>query len=581
MNPRNRVSQVTLSLRNVGFMRMVLKSLAGFLMIVLTTSSVFAQDLPAFPGAEGFGKYTTGGRGGKVICVTNLEDNTLPGSFRYAVSQPGARIVIFKVSGTIQLKSNLNISSGNLTVAGQTAPGDGICLRDYTVEVKADNVIIRYMRFRLGDVAMQQNDCIWGRDQSNIILDHCTMNWSTDECASFYDNKNFTMQWCLVGESLRNSVHDKGSHGYGGIWGGQKASFHHNLIVCNDNRNPRFCGSRYTNRPDLEMVDFRNNVVYNWGANSAYAAEGGSYNLVNNYYKAGPATPSSKKSRIIQPYPDVGANTQPAGIYGKFYVNGNVTTGSASVTADNWLGVDAASQFSTYGITKNELKSAAEFPVAPITTHTAEIAYQKVLAFAGACLVRDTVEKRIVHDVAAGTATVMDGGNGSTNGIIDTQTAVGGWPVLKSLPAPEDTDNDGMPDTWEVANGLNRNDPSDARLSTVDGKYPNLEVYLNSLVSSITENELKDALYSAVGALPKANGQMKVLMNPKTGILQVSSGDVIRSVKIFSINGCLLGTGQVSNRNAEIAGNQLPKGIYVVSVLQSNSAVYSLKFVKN
>lgn len=562
-------------------MRKVFHFFVFFVLMLPEVSGLRAQDLPAFPGAEGYGRYTTGGRGGRVIYVTNLDDNTSPGSLRYAINQSGARIVEFKVSGTIQLKSGLNITNGNLTIAGQTAPGDGICIRDYTVEIKADNVIIRFLRFRLGDVSKQQNDCIWGRDHSNIILDHCTMNWSTDECASFYDNKNFTMQWCLVGESLRNSVHDKGSHGYGGIWGGQKASFHHNLIVDNDSRNPRFCGSRYTNRPDLERVDFRNNVIYNWDGNSIYAAEGGSYNLVNNYYKAGPATPSSKKSRIIQPYPDDGTNQQPAGTFGKFYVAGNVTTASAAVTADNWQGVEPASQFSTYGVTKADLRSDTEFSADPVTLHTAEVAFQKVLAYAGASLVRDTVEKRIVHDAAAGMATVMDGGNGSTNGIIDTQAAVGGWPVLNPLPAPDDTDNDGMPDVWEDANGLNKNDPSDSRLTTVDGKYPNLEVYLNSLVSSITENELKDALFSAVGSLQKSNGSVKIWMEPTGGMLRVSAPDIIRSIQIYSVNGCLLNSKSVNNLNAGLLENELPEGVCIISIHQQNGSVYSQKFVKN
>lgn len=449
-----------------------------------------AQSIPAFPGAEGYGKYTTGGRGGTVYYVTTLEDNTSVGSLRYAVNQTGPRTIVFAVSGTIQLTSNLNIKNGDLTIAGQTAPGDGICIRDYSVVIEASNVIIRYMRFRTGDVTDQENDCIWGRNQSDIILDHCSMSWSTDECASFYDNSNFTMQWCILSESLRISVHSKGTHGYGGIWGGKKASFHHNLLADHDSRNPRFCGSRYSNKPDEEIVDFRNNVLWNWGANNAYAAEGGRYNLINNYYKAGPA--SSNTSRLVQPYADSGGNSQPAGTYGQFYVEGNISTASTTTTADNWNGVQMhSSSFSTYapGVTLNDLKLAE--PVSPpeITTLSANEAYTQVLKYVGASLSRDAVDTRIINDVTTGIPTYTDGGNGSTDGLIDTQSAVGGWPTLIASTAPIDTDEDGMPDSWEDANGLDKNNSGDATLTTLDGMYTNLEVYLNSLVNEITDNQ--------------------------------------------------------------------------------------------
>lgn len=445
----------------------------------------------AFPGAEGYGKYTTGGRGGKVYIITTLEDNNSSGSLRYAINQSGARTIVFAVSGTILLKSNLTISNGDLTIAGQSAPGDGICIRDYSVVVNASNVIIRYMRFRMGDVTQTENDAMWGRNQADIMIDHCSMSWSTDECSSFYDNSNFTMQWCILSESLRNSVHDKGTHGYGGIWGGKKASFHHNLLADHDSRNPRFCGSRYSNKPDEEIVDFRNNVLFNWGANTAYAAEGGSYNLINNYYKAGPA--SSNKGRIIQPYADGGTNAQPAGVYGKFYISGNVLTASSANTADNWLGVNMHSTFTTYAptITLNDLKLGSPVSEPEITTHAAADAYSQVLKYAGASYQRDAVDTRITADAESGTPTYLDGGNGSLNGLIDTQDAVGGWPALTLGTAVTDSDSDGMPDSWENANSLNPLDATDSSGTKLNGKYTNLEVYLNSLVKDITEKQVE------------------------------------------------------------------------------------------
>lgn len=445
------------------------------MLIVLTGFIINAQQL-AFPGAEGFGRFTTGGRGGIVYEVTNLSDAGV-GSLRYGIDLTGPRTIVFRVSGTIELTKNISIKKGDLTIAGQTAPGDGICLRNYSVYVNVDNVIIRYMRFRMGDTTQNEGDAAWGRYSSNVIIDHCSMSWSTDECASFYDNQNFTMQWCILSESLRESIHEKGTHGYGGIWGGQKATFHHNLLAHHDSRNPRFCGSRYTNRPDLELVDFRNNVIYNWGGNSGYAGEGGSYNMVSNYYKPGPATSSNVQTRIFSPNPDNGSNAQPAGVWGVFYVTGNHMNGSPAVTNDNWLGIHPNPSDKD----KNELKSLTEFDKGGIITSPASNAFDHVMTHAGASIKRDTVDKRILGETISGTFTYT-GSNGSTNGLIDTQSDVGGWPFLSSDPAPADTDHDGMPDDWETANSLNLNLDSDRNIVGSDG-YTMLEKYLNSLVN--------------------------------------------------------------------------------------------------
>lgn len=446
----------------------------------------------AFPGAEGFGRIATGGRGGKILKVTNLNDAGI-GSLRAALDANGPRIVVFDISGTIELKSKLAISNNDITIAGQTAPGDGICLRNYPVSISADNVIVRFMRFRMGDTEKQEGDAFGGRFHKNIIVDHCSMSWSTDECVSFYVNENFTLQWCIIAESLRNSVHDKGAHGYGGIWGGKNASFHHNLMANHDSRNPRFgeeAGKAYAK---TDLVDMRNNVFYNWGpTNNAYGGEAMNINVVNNYYKPGPAT--TKKERIFSIDKNKNAGTEVYDTWGKFYIHGNYVNESMRATDDNWT-YGVYNQFhGSYGTVSDADKSAmrmnAPFPIDNnIATQTALAAYDKVLDYSGAVLKRDAVDTRTVSHTRNKTF-YKPGSNGSNNGIIDTQSDVDGWPALQSLPAPVDSDADGMPDDWEKAKGL------DAKVANANGRnlstgYDNIEVYINDLVASITVNQVK------------------------------------------------------------------------------------------
>lgn len=252
--------------------------------------------VPAFPGAEGFGAKATGGRGGRVIAVTNLDDSG-PGSLRAALDEKGPRMVIFRVSGNIALKSSLRLRNGDITIAGQTAPGDGICLQNYSLDLSgANNVIVRYLRIRPGDTSGKELDALGGRSGENIIIDHCSASWSIDECVSIYSGaRNVTVQWCLISESLYQSLHGKGHHGFGGIWGGQDASWHHNLLAHHSSRNPRVVGKSIGD----QFLDLRNNVIYNWGYNSCYGGDGDvRVNLINNVYKPGPATREDVRARM-------------------------------------------------------------------------------------------------------------------------------------------------------------------------------------------------------------------------------------------------------------------------------------------
>ena len=447
----------------------------------------FAADtpsVPAFPGAEGFGAITRGGRGGKVILVTNLNDSG-PGSLREACEAEEPRIVVFTVSGTITLKSRLRISNPYITIAGQTAPGDGICIKRYQLSIDASEVIIRYIRVRLGDETDRDEDAISGRYHKNIILDHVSASWSVDETVSIYYCENVTIQWCLISESMYDAGHVKGTHGFGGIWGSNRSTYHHNLLAHHSSRNPRFASGCGYN-------DFRNNVIYNWGYNSVYGGEKRHegddrfnftvVNMVANYFKPGPATRLGEVThRIIEPY-----SRNKADGFGKWYVADNVVHGNPVVTANNWDGGVHPRGGSSY---LEGLKLHQPFASEPINQQTAEEAYYSVLDSVGASLPkRDTVDARIVDETRNGYATyegvayennksVFD--KSKKCGIIDSQTDVGGWPELKSLPAPLDSDGDGMPDEWEQRYGFDSHDASNASKDKDNDGYTNIEEYLN------------------------------------------------------------------------------------------------------
>ena len=531
----------------------------SFLISYFSFSSSSAQ-APAFPGAEGHGRYVTGGRAAdgstNVYHVTTLEDDTngnIQGSLRWSLKQPGPRTIVFDVSGYIDLKKNLTILS-NTTIAGQTAPFPGITLRYYTLANDGNNynnIIIRFIRIRRSQVKdiNDSADAVWFRKENNIIIDHCSFSWSIDEIASCYDNADFTMQWCTIGESLTNPGHSKGAHGYGGIWGGKLASFHHNLIAHVTNRAPRFNGARYQwtgytksecyddykweNYVQAENVDLRNCVMYNYqSGNACYGGPGGGYvNIVNNYYKAGPSNTSNK--RVTQVTVGASGNSTPTeltGMTSRYFIHGNYVTAAGNSAANyDWTGVTYDGTTITvngdkyskdakhlYGDTATyvthtdgndyvRIKLDSPCPIGMVTTHTAEAAYEKVKAYGGASLYRDAVDARYMEELATGTATYT-GPKTQKAGQIDfindpageQNVAYPSFPELESQsrPADFDTDQDGMPDEWETANGLNPNDKNDAALFTLDPDkkwYSNLEVYLNSLVEDIMKAGNADA----------------------------------------------------------------------------------------
>lgn len=451
------------------------------------TSDPINKQLTAFPGAAGGGMFATGGRGGSVLLVTSLADDGSKGTLRWAIDQEGPRTIVFAVAGIIELEKGLKIKNGDLTIAGQSAPGDGITIKNFQTEIQADNVIIRFLRFRLGNkYPSNSGDAFSGRNCKNVIIDHCTMSWSVDECASFYDNEDFTLQWSIVSESLNNAGHSKGKHGYGGIWGGKNASFHHNLIAHHTSRNPRFngwkrAGLKYRSLIDEERLDFRNNVIYNWGDNSSYGGEAaGKYNLVNNYFKYGPGTKTSIRSKITQIDKDTTSSILPS--HGTYYLSGNYVWENNEVSVDNWKGVTIAN-----GVDTLTSKVSTAFAHTEVPTQSAKEAYEAVIAFSGASIVRDAIDQRVTKEVETGTATYK-GSITNRPGIIDKPEDVGGYPFHSPGNSICDNNSDGIPDVW-----LEKTCPGRKSNEISNTGYSYLELYLNSLVEHISNQQYKGA----------------------------------------------------------------------------------------
>ena len=570
----------------------------------LMSAAALAQ-APAFPGAEGHGRYVTGGRGGKVVHVTNLNDSGT-GSFREAVKS-GKRIIVFDVAGVIALKSDLKIGD-NITILGQTAPSPGITLRYYTVQ-PGNNNIIRFLRIRRGEEKNINDgaDATWQRNKTGIIFDHCSFSWSIDEVASFYDNNNFTMQWCTVAESLTNPGHSKGAHGYGGIWGGKLASFHHNFVGHLMNRGPRFNGARYgwtgytsnkdydtykwENPVQAENVDFRNCVMYNAQGTCYGGPGGGQINIVNNYYKAGPSQGlkgttlnglkvdvstgkergSQERITLVTVSTSSNSDKNHPEFYemtSRYFINGNTTeTTKESVTKNkDWKGVtydkgtytlndeiysadkknlygDAVEHKTINGVSCVKIKMDTPAPTGEVTTHSAAESFSKVLSYSGASLYRDEIDARYMEEAKTGTAKYK-GSITKSPGIIDKVSDVNGYTEANfstgSRPADFDTDKDGIPDAWEITNGLDPNDASDALTYSLDSKeyYTNLEVYANSLVEDIMKQGNADAEN-------KVDEYYPAWKNP-TGISQIITSNPceLAEVKYYSLNGTLLSAPQ-------------------------------------
>lgn len=592
----------------------------------LMSAAALAQ-APAFPGAEDHGRYVTGGRGGKVVHVTNLNDSGT-GSFREAVKS-GKRIIVFDVAGVIALKSDLKFAD-NITILGQTAPSPGITLRYYTVQ-PGNNNIIRFLRIRRGEEKNINDgaDATWQRNKTGIIFDHCSFSWSIDEVASFYDNNNFTMQWCTVAESLTNPGHSKGAHGYGGIWGGKLASFHHNFVGHLMNRGPRFNGARYgwtgytsnkeystykwQNAVQAENVDFRNCVMYNAQGTCYGGPGGGQINIVNNYYKAGPShslkgktlnglkvdistgsvrgnqdritlVTLSTQSNSDKNHPELYDMTS------RYFINGNTTeTTKGSVTTNqDWKGIsydkgipslngeyyspdaknfygDNVAHVTISGKSCVKIKMDAPAPTGEVTTHSAAESFSKVLSYSGASLYRDEIDARYMEEAKTGTAKYK-GSITKSPGIIDKVSDVNGYTEANfgtaSRPADFDTDKDGIPDAWEITNGLDPNDATDALTYSLDSKeyYTNLEVYANSLVEDIMKQGNADAEN-------KVDEYYPAWKNP-TGILQITGSNPNELVKVtyYSLNGTLLSAPQ--------------KGINVRKMLFKNGKTIVDKVIK-
>lgn len=581
---------------------LILLACTGIALIAQTTT-------PAFPTAEGYGRYATGGRGGKVVFVENLDDyiafngieEPIPGSFRWALTQyPGEPLtIIFRVSGTIQLKpyivnsrnqNDIRSSRSRLTIAGQTAPGEGITIRNSKVNLGGStDLIVRNVRFRIGenvaDSTFIPGGSVGCENATRVIFDHCVFGWSGEENLTMYDNRFTTVQWSLIHEGLYDDGHGKGNRSYAGQFGGVNATYHNNLIAHNQSRAPRLNGAR-TDTEVRVFIDFINNVVYNWG--STEASYGGDTNLgtlrshtsnfVGNYFKPGPATSSTR--RFFTNYIVNNANLP------KWHLSGNIMEGSPAITNDNWSGF-AFKWSGTAGTalpTKEQVSSdTLLYPPSTIVFNgswigyepykvaiqPAQEAYQRVLAKAGT-VNRDSVERRIINETATGTARFI--ASLGKNGIIDKSYNAEGFMPYPAATAPADTDRDGMPDEWELANGLDPNDPEDRNKVTLSG-YTALEVYLNSLMGENIPLEFStglDALYS---------NAIQIFPTHVHDFVNIISELPLSKARIFTMNGSLVEQHPLEGTD-RLSTAQLATGLYLLEINAENGFKKNFKIVR-
>ncbi|MFB6343767.1 T9SS type A sorting domain-containing protein [Saccharicrinis sp. FJH62] len=600
-------------------MRLLRKTLVGAGILLFSVSSV-AQDLLAFPSAEGYGKYAKGARAaglrtsyGIVVQVTNLEDdvdNPPEGSFRWALKQGIEDItvngqvlenfqrplyVVFRVGGVINLKGELRVDRSYMTIAGETAPGDGICFRGATLNFSgSENVIVRYIRSRPGDELGEETSAFRIENGGNFIIDHCSFSWAIEETTHFSSNDNTTVQWCIISESLYNSIHKKGARGYGTQWGGEYASYHHNLLAHHNSRMPRINGS---NKNDVyALVDYRDNVNFNWGSSGAFyggewegtpSCSGYSHvNVVNNYFKPGPATSGTTIAA-----PSLNRADVPLCGYAKWYVNGNYMSGNQSVTDNNWQGISFSPKDSIISDIEH-VKSDGTLEDYNDYTQTAQETYVSVLDNVGATLPkRDPIDDRVIKEVKGEIGIVryeytvndqLTPIKGVNSGLIDTQhnlvpndapEGTTAWDVYQETPAdeaPADRDKDGMPDAWEEANGLNPDNGEDFRDITESG-YSNLELYLFSL----TGEEVKTSTTN-ITSKPVFN----VYPNPVDDKFRVSCSESISNLWLFDATGrAVMSLNDGYNENSEITVH-LNSGCYIVKAATQTGDVLVSKLIK-